>query len=199
MKWIFLFLLLSSKAFAGAEFYISMPFGFSKMNETRLVGTAEHSSISDFGISAGARYHFEFNWIDFGVVGEWAWQGHTMDYYSTATSGTYRIERNRYLLGPSLHLPLMKTGLAIEAEYYPLYNATITYSDDKSINPFRKNDKQSGSGWSAGLSFQIGFLKIAALYRVLEITKSDFSGAAAGSTFSNFKTNETIGTVGVAF
>lgn len=189
----------SFSAFAFAELYVSMPFGNSEFKENATLGSIDHLSLFDFGLNAGTRLRAEIGSVKVGGVAEIGWQGHSLESKTLLDSGSYRIERQRVLAGPSIGIGILTSGLRIEGEYYLHYSAKISYSDDKAANPFRKGDSQSGNGWAAGLSYELSSFVVTALYRQLEVTKSEFSGAALNSTYQNFKTTELAGTVGFQF
>ncbi len=88
---------------------------------------------------------------------------------------TYRQESYRVLAGGTFSLDAGAFGLI--GEYYPYVVNTVTYSDDKSENLFRKNDKFKGTGWGAGFQFAMGAgFYYSALYRQLIYKDIESSG-----------------------
>jgi hypothetical protein len=171
-------LLFSCAAQAWVEIYFGTHAGNSQMEEINGGVKYDHSStIMDFGLSFGSRLRAPLGPFRIGAVGEIAWVGNSLNRKPTNdTAATeYRYEKSRILAGPSLGIKFSDSW-SLELEYYAHYSNKVTYSDEKGVNPFRKDDKQSGSGGGLGLSFASGMFKITWMLRELKLTASDLGG-----------------------
>lgn len=110
--------------------------------------------VGHWGYSLGTRAKITLGSIGLGLVGELGWIGDSLDRKTSASGisgSTYRNEFYRSLAGASLAL---QTGSsAILLEHYPWVQNSVTYSDEKSQNPFRKNDKLNATGYGFGFNF----------------------------------------------
>lgn len=206
-KLVFVILLLGGhlSAQAGVEIYASMPFGNSKMSDSQGSVTNTHSStIFDFALGFGIRPMLSLGRVSLGVVGEWAWLGHSLSISkSDATPGSsYRFERNRIIAGAAFAYDFSGHGLGLHLEYYPYANGPVIYSDEGSTNPFRKNDQLAGTGFSGGIFWQIGGTRITALWRRMTINKADMNSVSHSlpdSQYSTYVSDEMTGTFGYVF
>lgn len=190
-----------AKAEFNIEPHVSMPLGTSKMTQKGST-PAEHTSALDFGLVGGVRAGWSAG-LDFGFVGEAAWKGFSFDrQLVSGGSAGYRVEINRLLAGVFAGVNLGASPFHLYAEYLPVMTSTVIYSDDKSENPFRKNDRQKGTGYGVGLGFRIGGLTIQGTWRVFNWNDVDHGGApsaAAADTYGVLTGDEMLGSVGYRF
>jgi len=192
---ILLFLVFESKA--SVQLYGIGATGFAKATETNSGNTFSHTNsffIGHFGYGGGARLGFDLANVTLGAVGELAWVGNSFDRKQTGVvnDSTYRYESIRTILGLSTALNL--GPMKVVGEYYPSVQNTVSYSDDKSQNPFRKNDKLKATGYGLGIgySFASGF-NMAVLYRILTYKNVEMNGTAVtlpNSQYTEFVFNE---------
>ena len=198
-----LILFFSSKAFATLELYAGTSFGFATMDEFSPGYKYDHSSNFDMGLLIGSRYRWQVDSWLLGGVAELGWVGHTIDRRSRGpdASKDYRIETQRILLGPSVAYSLIQDRLAIEAEYYPVYSTTVSYSDEKAGNPNKKGDQRRGSGWGLGMSFKFWICRVTGMYRQLQVKSADHGNAATSPvpTYGDFTAHEGVATFGFEF
>jgi hypothetical protein len=158
--WSLLVILLgwAPRTLASIDVYGMLNMGSLMMKED--VGANSYTNKSTFGVghwgyAIGTRAKLNLGAVGIGVVGELSWIGNTVERKldSESSAGpTYRNESHRSLAGGSVSI---NTGpSAIVAEYYPWVQNSIIYSDDKSQNPFRKNDRLRATGY--GVGFLIG-------------------------------------------
>lgn len=172
MRKIFLILLfLPLSSYASFQLYGGMNIGSLSMDETSGANSYKHSStffVGHWGYGLGSRIKLDLGALKIGVVGDLSWNGDSIERKQNGVThdATYRQESYRVLAGGTFSLDAGAFGLI--GEYYPYVVNTVTYSDDKSENLFRKNDKFKGTGWGAGFQFAMGAgFYYSALYRQL--------------------------------
>lgn len=144
---------------ARIELYGGMNIGSSKMDESLGGSSYSHSNsffVGHWGFGGGSRFKLDFEKLGIGGVVDLVWLGDTFERKQSngVSDATYRLETYRVLAGANLSLAF--GPLALIAEYYPYGQNTITYSDDKSENPYRKNDKLKCTGYGVGFNFDFG-------------------------------------------
>jgi hypothetical protein len=150
-------LLKYSSAQAEVQVYTALVGGSTTMKETQVGASYNHESqffVGHLGGAFGGGYVFTTNVIGVGFKGELAWVGNTVDRKNSASSdkSSYRFESQRLLSGVTLSL---RPGpVAIDFEYYPWIQNMVSYSDQKSQNPFRKGDDLKGTGYGVGFAFK---------------------------------------------
>lgn len=147
-----------SQAKAEVQMYTALVGGSTTMSETQSGTSYNHESqffVGHLGGAFGGGYVFTTNVIGLGLKGEIAWAGNSMNRKNAATtdSVSYRYESQRVLSG--LTFSLRPGPVAIDFEYYPWILNRVSYSDQKSENPFRKSDDLKGTGYGVGFAFKI--------------------------------------------
>jgi hypothetical protein len=194
--------LSSASAHAIAEVYFGTHPGNTHGEEFNTGTKYDHTSeFMDFGLSLGTRLKIPLGKFKLGVVAEYAWVGQTIlrkDINTNIASG-YRNEKHRLLAGAALSVEVSKT-YAIDLEYYPYYSNNVFFSDEKSINPNRKGDKQTGIGGAIGFSRTEDWYTVTLLYRELRVDKDDLGGYSAPlPEFTPIRTQEVAATMGINF
>jgi hypothetical protein len=151
-------LLFDSPVRAEVQMYTALLGGESTMSDTQTGTIYNHESqffIGHLGGAFGGGYVFTNKVIGIGLKSEIAWTGHSMDRKTVGSTDSlgYRYETQRGLSGVSFSL---RPGpMSIDFEYYPWILSQVSYSDKKSENPFRKNDKLKGTGFGVGFAFNL--------------------------------------------
>lgn len=183
MKVCFLILSLFSVFQARAEFHIysGLAAGSTSMSEEQAPLSYRHENqffIGHLGFALGGGYMISGPILGFGVKAEAAWLGNSSDRKPVGTNDSigYRNESLR-LLG-AVTLSLRPGPVSFDLDYYPVVSNTMSYSDGKSENPFRKNDVIKGNG----IGFSIGFkffppLRNFISFRRFTYNQVDMSGA----------------------
>jgi hypothetical protein len=187
-KWLLnsiLFILslgFSIHTYASFDFYLGLNMGSAMMHETS--GGSPYTNQSTFlighwGYSLGLRPQVKIGQLGLGVVGDFSWISESMDrrLNGTGSATTYRNEFYRTLVGPSA---LLYAGnFAFVFEYYPLVQSIVKYSDEKSLNPYRKDNKLTATGF--GLGFNFGFTNeycYQLIYKKLTTNKATMNGVS---------------------
>lgn len=175
-------LLFALPTFAKIEIYSGFLIGSAKMDETQSGNSYTHTNtffVGHFGIGAGTRIKLEIDNFSFGVLGELDWLGDSFDRKQTGVvnDATYRYESTRLMSGLTSTLRFGYFGII--GEYYPWVQNTVTYSDEKTENPFRKNDKLKATGYGLGFNIEFGNSGFAysTVYRRLTYSDVEMSGA----------------------
>lgn len=165
----------------------------------------EHSSNKAFfdgaGAALGMRLGVGSN-FGFGITGQVGWRAHTIDRLlpSTKSESCYSFSTKYGLLG--YFVTFGGNNLSFLFEYYPINHAQVTYSDDKSINPFRKDNELFGKGWAGGISFNRGVMSTTVLFRHREFNWAELNGLKheiPDSTYKDFYTQEIVVQMGASF
>jgi hypothetical protein len=141
---------------ASVDVYLGLNVGSVLMKEENTGTEYNHQSsffVGHWGYSLGVRPKLDLGKFSLGVVGEVGWVGNSMERkLTTATDKTnYRNEFRRGLAGPTVAL---NTGASsIIFEYYPWVQNSVFYSDNKTENPFRKDDTLKATGYGFGFNF----------------------------------------------
>lgn len=188
---LLVFVLIHSQAKAEFNMYVGLLAGDQELRETQTTAIYNHDSqffVGHMGVSLGGGY-ITPGFFGVGIKGEVAWVGNSVDRKlvdSTSSTG-YRNEFLRLLSGVVVSF---KPGpVAIDFEYYPWVSSNTTYSDEKSENPFRKNDNLKATGYGIGLAFKFfppmrNFITL----RRLNYNRVDMSGASADLPNDNYTT-----------
>lgn len=181
--WIFVMsLMISSPALASVDLYTGFNIGALTMEEDGVAASFHHAEtffIGHLGAGLGAKFKLDVGNWGLGVVTDAAWIGNTVErtQQSTASSATYRNEYYRLIGGLVANYKM--GGLSLCAEYYPFVENTVSFSDEKDENPFRRNDKLKGTGGGLGLSVDLGGIGLYQLmFRRLSYANIQTSGAA---------------------
>lgn len=160
MKYFILLATLFSLTSAQAAFevYGGLELGSATMNETLAGSDYTHRNtffVGHFGYGLGFRWKYDLGGFAIGPVADIFWNGDSFDrkQIGVINDMTYRYESYRLLGGLATSFKL--GALSLLAEYYPWVQNTVTYSDDKTENPYRKNDKLKATGFGFGFSYEL--------------------------------------------
>lgn len=147
---------LSPPTLASVDVYLGLQVGSQLMRESLSGETYNHQSsffIGHWGYGLGARAKLELGNIGLGVIGEAGWIGNIFErkQSGSSSSSTYRDGFNRTLGGA--HVSINTGPSSIFFEYYPWVQNTVNYAEEKSANPYRKNDTLKATGFGAGFVF----------------------------------------------
>ena len=182
----------SSLAQAHIDAYGVILIGATSMDETSGVITYNHSNtffVGHFGFGGGARFMLDMDRFSLGAIGEISWNGDSLNrkQAGTTSEATYRYESYRLLAGASAAVKL--GSLSVIGEYYPWAQNTVTYADEKSENPFRKNDKLKATGFGIGFNYDLGGgFGYSALFRRLTYKDVGLNGTAVTLPSSQYTT-----------
>lgn len=190
-------------ASASVDVYLGLNVGSVLMKEENAGTDYNHQSsffVGHWGYSLGVRPKLDLGKFSLGVIGEVGWVGNSMERkLTTATdSSSYRNEFRRGLAGATAAL---NTGASsIIFEYYPWVQNSVFYSDNKTENPFRKDDalKATGYGFGFNFGFSNGFAS-QILYKNLvykDVTMNGLKITIPNDQFKSLKVDEiTLGFV----
>lgn len=190
-------LILANSALAGFEFYGQIGPGWNTMDETSGGSSYKHSSaffVGHWTYGVGARAKIEMGHFHLGAVLDGAWVGDSVDrkQNGVVNDTTYRFESYRTIGGA--HVAFYAGTFSLIGEYYPYVQNWVSYSDEKTENPFVKNDRLYGTGYGLGLKLNLDKLVgFQFLYKNLQYNKVDSRGLPLelpNSTYSKFITNE---------
>lgn len=193
------FLVFSSVCRAEVQFYTALLGGPMSFTETQGASSYSHQSqffIGHLGVALGGGYVFTAGVLGLGLKGEVGWLGDSVDRKPNDSSSSvgYRDESQRILGG--LLLSFRPGPVALDLEYYPTVVNYVGYSDKKSENPFRKNDKWNGTGFGFSLAFKFfPPMRNFVTFRKLSYNKVDMSGVEVSlpsSAYSKLEFNEIV-------
>lgn len=193
IRWLFLILMFVARnSFAYVQVYGIGAIGDAKATETSSGNTFVHTNtffVGHFGIGAGTRLGVNLGSLNIGGIAEGAWVGNSFDRKQTGAvnDSTYRYESTRLILGATASLSI--GSILLLAEYYPTVQNSVSYSDDKSQNPFRKNDKLKATGYAFGFGYLINSnMSMNFLYRVLTYDNVEMNGTAVNLPSTQYTT-----------
>lgn len=179
----------------------------SKMSEES-APPSEHKSGMKFlgGMGLGLNYTMGWNWgpLTTSLLAEYGWKDETLrrDPGAGGTVVEYNFQTNRLVLGTRFSIPLGGEVFQLVAEYLPLIEAKTIYSDEKTENPFRKNDVLKGNGFGGGVCFLMRPLIISAIFRQVTYNNVQTNGTSRtlpDSLYSTLTSQEVAGLIGIAF
>ncbi len=210
MRHIILALLVftfAQQSMAHIELYGSMNIGASKMDETQGGNSFTHTNsffVGHWGFGGGGRFKYNIDKFGIGVVTDLSWLGDTFERKQTGgvtTDATYRFESYRLLGGATVSFAIGSFHLI--GEYYPYAQNTVTYSDDKVENPYRKNDKLKATGFGLGFNYEFGSnVGYSVIYRRLTYKDVEMNGASVAlptAQYSALNIEDIIVSLVVAF
>ncbi len=168
--------------FAHIELYGSMNIGASKMDETQGGNSFIHANsffVGHWGFGGGGRFKYNIDKFGIGLVTDLAWLGDTFERKQSGVinDATYRFESYRLLGGATVSFGIGSFHLI--GEYYPYAQNTVTYSDDKVENPYRKSDKLKATGFGLGFNYEFASnFGYSVIYRRLTYKDVEMNGAS---------------------
>lgn len=199
---------ISVQSYGWFQFYVQQQAGYTEFEEERNSTKYANKSYFDVGFGTGARLNLPIAGVFYiGGMAEVDWIGHDFNrWYFDAPSGGdrstgYRVERVRYLAGPYISIRPVES-FSINFEYYAHNSMNIIYSDDKSVNPFRKHERHTGNGWGAGFSGYIWFVFLSIMGRETKIVNYNFDTTndfPKGGVYREMKSTEISTQVGIDF
>lgn len=181
---------------AGAQFTLepglSLSLGGNKLIDTRSAPTVNHSE-GYFAVGVGGEFRAGYRWdfLSLSATGFAHWEGAryraTANGSSIFSSTEYAVTNLRYGLGPGLAFHLPWAGIRFLTEYFPLATNEITYAGNAAINPWRKGDKLTGTGWGVGLSYQlVAQINLYVIYRSFSFFQGKIGGVSVSLPDGNF-------------
>ena len=176
MKFLFFFILMIVSTlsyaipFVHLEPFLGIGLGESKFSESAPSVRYSHDGYN-IGIAAGGRAGLELGPFAFGLTGSYGQQQIEM---TRSDNGIATLDKSSYDLGmlvfekgafAAFYLP----KIYFLVEYFVDVDGKLKRSESDAANPFQKNAKISGEGFSLGVGFKTGGLfNFALLYKKIE-------------------------------
>lgn len=154
---VFFIILISLPSQAASYMYLGLVGGTVAMTETETADTYVHANqflVGHLGGALGGGLILPLGVLGVGVTGELAWYGNSIDrrHKGHDDKSSYRNEYQRLLGG--VVLSLRPGPMELNFEYYPAMVNRVSYSDQLTVNPFRKGDTLKPSALGVVFAFK---------------------------------------------